>query len=104
MIVEAIDAALTALFWLPAKMLGYKKCSRCTIRYRRLQFAVWATQPLRHWLWLDHHRINWELHMLWFEADRRSGMLTSIGIIDPERGGAFGFSPYEEFRHDQSVD
>lgn len=45
MIIDTIDAVLTVLFWLPAKLIGYEKCSKCTIRVRARQGLLFVTAP-----------------------------------------------------------
>lgn len=66
-IIDAIDAVLTVLFWLPAKILHVKKCQRCTIRYRWYQFVHWLTGPLDGWTVIQDRRVTWELVLLTFD-------------------------------------
>lgn len=60
-IVDAIDAVLTVLFWLPAKFLHYEKCQKCTIRVRWFQFLLILTYPLKWYDPLKSQRIDWKL-------------------------------------------
>jgi len=58
-IVDAIDAVLAAVFWLPARLIGYKKCSKCTVRVRWFQFVFIATAPIRRVPAVRSRRIDW---------------------------------------------
>lgn len=60
-IVDIIDSILTVIFWLPAKTIGYKKCSKCTIRVRWYQFLILSTWFIKVIPAIRSRRIDWKL-------------------------------------------
>lgn len=59
--VDLIDRVLTVLFWLPARVLGVEKCSKCTVRVRWFQFMLLATWPVRWVPSVRRRRVEWDL-------------------------------------------
>lgn len=59
--VDLIDRVLTVLFWLPAKVLGVEKCSKCTVRVRWFQLLMLVTLPVARVPFFRSRRIEWDL-------------------------------------------
>lgn len=59
--VDLVDRLLTAVLWVPAKLLGVEKCSRCTIRVRWFQLLMMATAPVSRVPQIRRRRVNWDL-------------------------------------------
>lgn len=59
--VDLIDRVLTVLFWVPAKVLGVEKCSKCTVRVRWFQFLMLVTAPVSRVPFFRGRRVDWDL-------------------------------------------
>ena len=59
--VNAIDAVLTVLFWIPAKLIGVEKCSKCTVRVRWFQLLMIVTRPVARVPFVRESRVDWDL-------------------------------------------
>lgn len=62
-VINVIDAVLTIVFWLPARFLGYKKCTKCTIRVRWFQFMLFVTRPVSRIPRVRSARIDWTIRV-----------------------------------------
>lgn len=60
-IIDFIDAILTIIFWIPAKLIGYEKCAKCTVRVRFYQFMMIITKPISFIPSIKSARIDWEI-------------------------------------------
>ena len=61
LILDLVDRSLSVLFWVPARILGVEKCSRCTIRVRWFQFLMAATWPVARVPLFRRRRVEWDL-------------------------------------------
>lgn len=61
--VNVIDAVLTVLFWIPAKLIGVEKCSKCTVRVRWFQFLLLVTRPAARAPFVRESRVGWDLRV-----------------------------------------
>lgn len=59
--VNIIDAVLSVLFWIPAKLIGVEKCSKCTVRVRWFQFLMIITFPVARVPLIKRSRLDWDL-------------------------------------------
>lgn len=59
--VDLIDRILAVLFWVPARLLGVEKCSKCTVRVRWFQFLMIVTFPVSRVPFVRSRRIDWDL-------------------------------------------
>lgn len=83
MVIDAIDAALTVLFWVPSRLIGYEKCSKCTVRVRSFQFLLAVTGPLSRVPAVRSKRADWELRT----DPPVVGGLTPVVLEETEHGG-----------------
>lgn len=81
-LISAIDAVLTVIFWLPARLIGYEKCSKCTIRVRWYQLLLILTRPLSGVRAVRSRRIDWRLRVDRVSFPRES--LRRVSISDLE--------------------
>lgn len=63
MIVNIIDSILTIIFYLPAKLIGYEKCSKCTVRVRWFQFLLLVSLPIARLSRIRKSRLDWDLRV-----------------------------------------
>ena len=59
--IDLIDRVLTIAFWLPARVLGVEKCSKCTVRVRWFQFLMGVSSPVARVPFVRSRRIDWDL-------------------------------------------
>jgi len=81
-LISAIDAVLTAIFWLPARLIGYEKCSRCTVRVRWYQLLLILTRPLSGVRAVRSRRVDWRLRVERVSSSREG--LRRVSISDLE--------------------
>lgn len=62
-VITVIDVALTWIFWLPARLFGMEKCSKCTIRIRWYQFLLLISSPLKSMGAVRSRRTAWKLRV-----------------------------------------
>jgi len=78
-IVNAIDAALTVVFWPVTKLTGYEKCGKCTVRVRWFQFLMLATRPVARVRPISERRVEWALR-----ADPPAPGRLGLVPVDPQ--------------------